>query len=142
MSRLESIAVRVESPPGELPLTQNTLPILHEIRHALQRLHQTGEPTVLDLRAIPFAPGDEQRLLERLGQGEIRVEMSALGESRIHESRFAGVWVVEHANPEGERVSLQIEIARIPAILLTPEADIESALTALTGALVDDAAEQ
>ena len=142
MSSLEEIAVRIESPPGEVPLTHNTLPLLHEIRHALERLHREGESTVLDLRAIPFAPGDEQRLLERLGKGEVQVKMSALGESRIHESRFAGVWVVEHDNPQGERVALQIEIARIPAILLTPENDIEVSLATLTGELVDAAAEQ
>ena len=33
-------------------------PVLHEIRHALSRLVETGEPTRIDLSAMPYGPGD------------------------------------------------------------------------------------
>jgi hypothetical protein len=37
----------------------NALPILNEIRHALDRLLESGETTVIDLGALPMGPQDE-----------------------------------------------------------------------------------
>ncbi len=58
-------------------MTHNTLPLLNEVRHALKRLVRTGESTIIDLRAIPFGPGDEERLLDLLGQGEVMATLDA-----------------------------------------------------------------
>jgi len=116
--------------------TENALPLLHEIRHALGRLSDTGEPTILDLRAIPFGPGDEERLLSALGEGEISARVNALGESRVWESRFPGVWLVEHRNPGQERIALQIEITKIPEILKTQQGDLQESLLRLGESLI------
>ena len=61
--------------------------------------------------------------------------LNALGESRVWESQYAGVWVVEHRNLDGQRVAFQIEITRIPEILSAHSADIESGLERLRNIL-------
>ena len=68
VDRLKSIGVAVEEVPAG---AGNALPVLHEVLHALRRLSGNGDPTIIDLRSIPFGPGDEQALLETLGEGEI-----------------------------------------------------------------------
>lgn len=135
MSALDNIAIAVESPPVA-PDWGNALPILHEIRHGLERLVLTGEPTVIDLRAIPFGPGDEARLLQRLGRGEVEASVHALGESHIWESAIPGVWLIDHRNTEGERLALHIEVDRIPTILLAQPEDLAEAATRL-GSLLE-----
>ena len=74
MQKLQDIAIRVEEATDGLPLNHsNATPIMHEILHALRKLEAQGETTTIDLRAIPFGPGDEDDLLNLLGHGEITV---------------------------------------------------------------------
>ncbi len=130
MSVLEGITTGVAAPN----LGQewgNALPILHEIRHALERLAAAGTPGIIDLRAIPFGPGDEARLLALLGRGEVEAVIHALGETRIWESAIPAVWLIDHYNPEGERIALHIEIDRIPSLLLTQPEDCAEATARL-----------
>lgn len=115
----------------------NTLPLLHEIAHALQRLQADGTTTTLDLNAIPFGPGDERRLIDFLGSGEISAKLEAMGESRIWESAYPGVWVIDHRGATGERVAFQIEITKLPGILEAQPEEIVEALSALQKALED-----
>ncbi|MES9874774.1 MAG: hydrogenase expression/formation C-terminal domain-containing protein [Candidatus Sedimenticola sp. 6PFRAG7] len=135
MNALESIPITIETAAGPGGVTENALPLLHEIRHALKRLQENGEPTQFDLRAIPFAPGDEERLLNLLGQGEVEAVVDALGESKIIETSFPGVWVVSHYSPENERIAFQIEVTDIPEILKTQQADLEDSFLQLSDAL-------
>lgn len=127
MQKLQNIAVRVAATDGLPPDHSNATPILHEILHALRRLTDQGEPTTIDLLALPFGPGDEAALLSRLGDGEVRIELNSLGRSLIRETGYSGVWLIDHRNADGQRVALQIEIARIPAILLAQEDDLRDA---------------
>ena len=126
MSALDSIAIAVEVPR---PAQEwgNALPILHEIRHGLERLAATGEPTLIDLRAIPFGPGDEARLLERLGRGEVEARIHALGETLIRETAIPAVWLVDFLNAEGARIALHLQIDRIPGLLMTQPEDLAEA---------------
>ncbi len=126
MSALDSIAIAVATPRPAQDWG-NALPILHEIRHGLERLAATGEPTVIDLRAIPFGPGDEARLLERLGRGEVEANIHALGETLIRETAIPAVWLLDFLNAEGERIALHLEIARVPGLLLTQPEDLAEA---------------
>ena len=48
--------------------TGNVLPLLHEIRHALRQLLDTGETTSIDLRGLPMAAGEQERLIGFLGK--------------------------------------------------------------------------
>ncbi len=107
------------------------LAILQEIRHKLERLVATGQESLIDLGAVPFAPDDEARLLALLGQGEVTVGIEALGPTRIWETEVPGVWVLDHRNLEGQRLALHIEIARVPQILVTQPQDLEAATAAL-----------
>lgn len=129
---LNSIGVRVE---GGLADTGNALPVMHEVLHALRRLDSQAESTTIDLRAIPFGPGDEQRLLDMLGSGEIRATIDSLGRTDIRETRFHGAWIVDHYDVAGTRIGLQVEITDCPALIQTPKEDISEAVAALESVL-------
>ena len=74
-------------------LTWNVKPILHEIRHALDKLLESGESSIIDLRSIPLAPGEEDTIITTLGHGEVHAQLDALGPSEIYETQYAGVWL-------------------------------------------------
>jgi hydrogenase-1 operon protein HyaF len=111
--------------------TGNVTPLLHEIRHALAALLKTGEQTIIDLRSIPLAPGEEAHIETALGQGEVRVELNALGRSDILETQYPGVWLITHSNTDGTILGKYIEIALIPDILLAQQGDIQAGLEQL-----------
>jgi hydrogenase-1 operon protein HyaF len=138
MSSLDAIKVAVEGSPAPAHAAQNALPVLHEIRHALDKLATTGEPTVIDLSAIPFGPGDRDQLFEVLGKGEVEASVNALGETRVSETRYAGVWLVQHFSPQGNDLATHIEVTRLPGMLVTPEQDIADASRALAEHLQQD----
>lgn len=116
-------------------LTQNVKPLLHEIKHGLDTLIETGKTTIIDLRSIPLAPGEEDKILNTLGQGEVQASLNALGLSEISETQYAGVWVVTHFNDEGNITSRFIEVTTMPDILNSQTADILSSYGRLTEAL-------
>lgn len=126
MSALDDI--RVVSDAG----TGNVLPLLHEIRHALGRLAAGGEGTVIDLNRLPLAPGEEDRIEEALGTGEVSAELSALGPSTIRETSYPGVWLVTHKNAEDEVIARLIEVTRIPELLPAQTDDIRHGVERLT----------
>jgi hydrogenase-1 operon protein HyaF len=123
---------RVEA--GEA-LTHNVTPLLHEIRHGLARLLEEDAVTVIDLRSIPMAPGEEDRIIRELGTGEVQARMSALGPSDIMETRFPGVWLVTHYNSENEVVGKFIEVCDMPQILKAQPEDVREGLAQLTAQL-------
>ena len=116
--------------------TQNVQPIMHEIRHALQRLVEDGESSVIDLRSVPLAPGEEESIINTLGQGEVFAHLHALGPSEIYETRYTGVWMVTHFNESQSIVSRFIEIIEIPEVLKSQHQDMVSAITALQSDLL------
>lgn len=116
-------------------LTWNVRPILHEVRHALEALLDSGKKTIIDLRSIPLAPGEEETILNTLGQGEVHACLNALGPSDIHETHYAGVWLITHYNEEEAIVSRFIEITELPDILKSQQEDMSNALVELTQAL-------
>lgn len=138
MSALDAIVVNVESTTG------NVEPLLHEIRHALKQLlagiGAKGDETnpidstpavTIDLRSLPLAPGEEERLEAVLGIGEVRATLNSLGQTAVQESSMSGVWIITHHNADGEVVAKQIEITRMPAILLAQKEDIRHGLEQL-----------
>ena len=119
-------------------LTHNVKPLLHEIKHALDNLIETGKTTIIDLRSIPLAPGEEDKILNILGQGEVQAQLNALGLSEISETRYAGVWIVTHYNDEQHVISRFIEVTTIPEILCSQTEDVMDAYNRLTLDLRDD----
>jgi len=120
MTSLDRIGVQAE------PLYGNVTPILYEVAHALDRLLEQAEPTIIDLASLPFAPGELSQLEGVLGTGEIAAELDALGASHIRETAFPGVWWLEHHNTAGEVVGRYLEITRTPQILMSQDADISA----------------
>lgn len=135
MQKLQDIEIRTESPVSSPASHGNALPILHEILHALRRLQQSNQSTTIDLRAIPFGPGDADHLQEILGQGEVVAHLHALGESEVRETAYPGVWLLAHHNAAGERIAWQIEVSHIPTILQTPSEDLADSIDRLDGQL-------
>jgi hydrogenase-1 operon protein HyaF len=121
--------------PGDAP-TGNVRPLLHEIRHALQRWLDERESTTIDLRSIPLAPGEEDEIAEALGTGEVLVQLSALGPSEIAETRYPGVWRVTHYNSNREVIGKFIEVCDLPRLLKAADEDISDGLERLEAQLV------
>ena len=94
-------------------LTWNARPILFEVRHALEELLDSGQTSTIDLRTIPLAPGEEETILQTLGQGEVHARLDVLGPSEIYETRYAGVWLITHYNDDESIVSRFIEVTKI-----------------------------
>jgi hydrogenase-1 operon protein HyaF len=137
MTAIRDIPIRVEG--AQAQAFGNARPILSEVRHALARLIDSGEPTQIDLGAIPFGPGDEDRLRELLGVGEVTATVDALGPTSILETAIRGVWLIEYLNTDRQRVALHLEVDEVPRLLRAPSDDLRDALTALDTTL---AAEQ
>jgi HupH hydrogenase expression protein, C-terminal conserved region len=119
-------------------ITGNVTPILNEIRHALEKLLGEGEATIIDLRALPLGPGEEQQLESLLGIGEVTAKIDAMGASTVNETLFAGVWLVTHRNTEDAILGKFIEITRYPSILESQTEDMRSALKALPDLLTEN----
>jgi hydrogenase-1 operon protein HyaF len=127
--KLQAIRVSTELSSGNVP------PLLHEIRHALAALVRSGVSSIIDLQGIPLAPGEPEKILKLLGEGEVRAEIQSLGKSEIRESGYPGVWLVTHRDEQGDVKARFIEITRMPQILESQDADIADALARLEAAL-------
>lgn len=141
MPGTDQIPIAADSPrcgsPG-VGAFGNALPVLHQIRHALDRLLLTGEPTRIDLNAMPFGPGDLDRLTSLLGRGEVSARVDAAGPTEVQETAIPGVWLVDYRNADGQRLTLQIEIADIPELLRAPHQDLATAIALLDTRLESD----
>lgn len=135
MSGLSGIPIEVAGPVNLVHEWGNALPILREVRHALAHLVATGDGTQIDLNAIPFGPGDLERLTGLLGTGEVSATISALGPTLIQETAVPGVWLVDYQNAENQRLALHIEVAQIPRVLVAQPEDLATALAALDARL-------
>jgi hydrogenase-1 operon protein HyaF len=131
--RLAAIGVAVETESGNIPL------LLHELRHALEALVTDGKTHVVDLRAIPLAPGEEDRLLATLGEGELVAEFDALGKSEIRECGYPGIWRVTHWNAAGELIGRYLEVTFAPTLLASQPRDVRAGLERLLASLQNSA---
>ncbi len=119
-------------------LTQNVKPLLHEVKHALDNLIETGKTSIIDLRSIPLAPGEEDKILAVLGQGEVLAQLNALGLSEVIETQYAGVWIVTHYNDEKHIISRFVEVTTMPEILCSQTEDIMAAYSRISIELEDN----
>jgi hydrogenase-1 operon protein HyaF len=140
MTGLDRIGVRVETTtsaadPSYVPA------LLREIEALLTLLVETGRSGRIDLRSLPLLPGDDQRLADALGSGEVDAVIEALGATHVRETGVAGVWWVTHANADGETVAAFIDITLVPEILMTHADDARAGLVQLRSRLNDVAQE-
>jgi len=117
--------------------TGNAGPVLREIAAALARLVETGDPTTIDLGALPFSAGDEKALDAALGAGEVRATVEALGTSDVTETGIPGVWRIDHFDQAGETLSRFVEITYVPEILMTQRGDAADGLARLEADLAE-----
>ena len=125
MTPLDSIPISAEFETG------NVQPLLHEIRHALTRLADDGGGTIIDLKRLPLAAGELDRILDTRGTGEVRAELDALGPTTVQETAYAGVWLVTHRNTEQVETARLIEVSRMPELLMSQRSDVEDAVARL-----------
>ena len=123
---LNQIAIRVEH--QDAYSVGNIRALLAEIAALLHKLLDQGETGVIDLKSLPFAPGEYEQLRDALGQGELTARLDAIGTSEIMETRFPGVWWLTHFNVEGDIVADVIEVTFLPDILKSQEADMHAGL--------------
>jgi len=128
--KLSDIAVKIEQSDYN---SGNLQSIITEIKYALQRLIEQKKEHSIDLRAMPWSPGEEQKLTELLGLGEVRIELDALGKSTFYETLYSGVWLVTHYNQEDEVIAKLIEITRLPGMVFAQTEDIKNSLEQLSG---------
>jgi hydrogenase-1 operon protein HyaF len=136
-SRLAELEIEV----GDIG-THNVIPLLHEIRHALAQLLDEGRETVIDLRSIPLAPGEEAAIEQALGEGEVQAALTALGPSDFRETSYPGVWVVTHYNRDDKIVGKFVEVAVVPALLRSQTEDMAAGLRRLEDRLMGDGGSQ
>ncbi|MCB2017599.1 MAG: hypothetical protein KDF54_08850 [Hydrogenophaga sp.] len=114
------------------PRTGNVVLLMHEVRHALDRLVRTGEATTIDLSTLPMTAPEHAELDTALGSGEVSAMLDASGPSEVRETAFPGVWRVTHRSEEGLTLGRYIEIVPIPEILLAQPRDIAAGLARLS----------
>lgn len=89
----------------------------YEILAALERLHESGESSAIDLKSLPMAPGEFEEISNMLGCGEIDLTLDVDGPTRIRETAFPGVWWIRHESDQGRVLAEYIEINRFPDFL-------------------------
>ena len=132
MNNIAAIAVNVEWDNS----TENVLPednlnirsVLLEIQHALELFFKNGDKYIIDLGAIPLTSMQRNQLFDLLGQGEVQIHLSSLGESEIYETNFSSVWVIKHRDEQDQYSSMFIEIAAVPDIVVSQRDDISESL--------------
>ena len=78
-----------------------------------------------------MSPQDRVELERALGEGEVQATVNARGLSTVRETRIAGVWWIEHRDPQGELVAELLEVTRVPEILAGAPDDIAAAAQTL-----------
>ena len=139
MSRLADIGIRVEPGIVGAPavaaagfgLGGGLAAILSELVTLLERLADAETPAAIDLRSLPMSPQDRVELRHVIGEGEVRATVDAQGLSTLCETRIAGVWWIEHRDPNGELVAELLEVTRLPAFLASAPDDIAAGAQAL-----------
>lgn len=126
---LDNITIKVE--PANPYSVGNFSAILNEIACRLEELATRNQTSQIDLKSLPFSPGEYEQLRIALGSGEASARLDAIGNSEISETQFPGVWWVTHYNVEGDIIADLIEIATIPEILRSQPEDVRGGLKRL-----------
>jgi hydrogenase-1 operon protein HyaF len=138
---LEDIRVVVdagESSPYQADALSGNAPVLlRELAEHVRQLVAAGEPTAIDLNALPLTPADLDWLKATLGEGEISVTLHSDGESTLAETACPGVWWVTHHNENGHVVSRFIEVAFVPELVKAHPEDVKTGLEYLESLIFD-----
>ena len=131
MNGLKGIPVHVVAPDSS-GTVGNVRAILAELETALGELLARGREHSIDLRSLPFAPGELDYLKDVLGTGEVHIEVDALGKSHIIETAIRGVWWVTHYNTVDDRMAEFLEISFCPDLIRAHRDDVRESLELLS----------
>jgi len=109
---------------GELRPSPQVLALLRELQDMITKLAERGESNSIDIRSLPLSPSDYEVLMQILGNGEVNATVNTLGLSKIKETRFSGVWWLQHLNSHDEIVAELIEVTSLPDILKSQATDL------------------
>ena len=98
--------------------------LLHELAGYLQALLDHEQAHTIDLHGLPIDESGKNHLRDKLGQGEVDITLKTMGESRIYETAYSGVWWVSHYDAEARLISEFIEVAWIPEIVKSQMMDV------------------
>lgn len=116
--------------------------IMAEILAMLECLVRQGRGGAIDLKSLPLAPDDYDRLKSSLGEGEAKIDVALNGLTRCRETRLPAVWWVEHYNANGSTAAEFIEVTKVPDILGIDEDEIYDGIVRLSGQLEADGGTQ
>jgi hydrogenase-1 operon protein HyaF len=136
LSGLDEIRVSVETDADDPLAIANGRAVLHELERRLAGLVERGEEHSIDLRSLPMGPLDLVYLKKALGEGEVQIEMEAMGPSRVRETAIHGIWWVTHYNSQEQVVAEFIEVTSCPDIVRAHPADMRDSLEVLREKLV------
>jgi hydrogenase-1 operon protein HyaF len=120
--KLETIPVQITHDASGM-----TAAILMEIAELLEQLANKNVVGAIDLRSLPMSEEDRDCLQDRLGCGEVSVQVDVAGLTEVWETSYAGVWWIRHRGGDNRIVAEEIAVTRIPEILVSPEQDIHAA---------------
>ena len=116
---------------------ENAHALLHEIVACLQLLLREGQPSRIDLDAIPLGEEDLALLQDNLGEGPIQAEVvdEETGVVRVIETGIAGVWWLQQLDEDDAVIGQYLEINSIPELMRISEELIADGRDALQARL-------
>lgn len=123
------------------PATGMAQAVLGELLEHLKSFEAAGTTRVIDIQSLPLTVPDRRQLAEILGEGEVSAQLDSFGQSRINETRFAGIWWVRHYTVDDALLSELIEITDMPDILRSQPTDVTNSITQLANTIRQQAQE-
>lgn len=125
------------------PSTGMAQAVFNELADRLQAFAEHGDRHVIDLTSLPMTSTDRQQLAEMLGQGEVKITLSTIGDSEIYETAYSGIWWIKHYSADQQLLSELIEVGALPEIVASQPEDIQQAAEAIKNIIdTDETGEQ
>jgi len=120
------------------PSTGMAQAVLTELAEHLDLLAKTGKTHVIDLNSLPMNITDKQELQHFLGQGEVNITLITIGDSKIFETAYSGIWWIKHYSADEKFISEFLEVTSIPEIIKSHVGDIQQAANELKSVINHD----
>jgi HupH hydrogenase expression protein, C-terminal conserved region. len=127
-----------EDPAPEAPASPMAEALFREIAGHLATMLETGAQAAIDLRSLPLSPDDRAALHAMLGEGEVRATVESGGRTDVLETRYPGVWRLDHFAPDGAPRHAEILITPVPDLLRADPADMAAGAARLAARLGPD----
>lgn len=122
-------ALSFATPPEDL---MNGPAVLAEIAQQQAAYRPGGEAHAVNLSRLPLTPGDQDFLGERLGEGDVTIQVRGYGETRITAARLPNVWRVRHYNASAQLLLDTVEVSDFPSVARATPEDLADAAVRLS----------